>query len=323
MYSVELGSACRERIKDYDLAVIESVWGYVAVTAPPACQAAGVPYVVALRGQLLPWSLSQKYWKKWLCLRLFTCRALNFAAGLHCTDQGEADALAALDLRAPAFVVPNSVDISGMGNLPGRGGLRRRLGIADTAYLLLFVGRLHHKKRPEIAVAALAAARAASQDAHLMFVGPDEEDLSLGLKSKAIACGCIDRLHFAGLLRGEALLQAYVDADLLVMPSEPRSENFGRSAAEGMAAGLPILVSDGVPIGEWAAEAGAGRSVSCSASAFGEATVDLLSAPSQLRRMGAQGAVLAKRRFDRTAVATQMLEHYRSILDTGAPIVCV
>src|ERR1017187_7647 len=32
MYSVELGSACRERIKDYDLAVVESVWGYVAMT---------------------------------------------------------------------------------------------------------------------------------------------------------------------------------------------------------------------------------------------------------------------------------------------------
>src|ERR1017187_2529501 len=185
LYSVELDAACRERSKDYDLAVIESVWGYVAMTAPRICRRAGVPYVVALRGQLLPWSLSQKYWKKWLCLKLFAHRALDFAAGLHCTDQSEADAVAALDFRAPAFVVPNGVDISRMGNLPNRGGLRRLLGIADTAYLLLFVGRLHHVKRPDIAAAALAAARAASQDAHLIFVGPDEENLSPGLKSKA------------------------------------------------------------------------------------------------------------------------------------------
>ena len=86
-----------------------------------------------------------------------------------------------------------------------------------------------------------------------------------------------------------------------------------------MATGLLILASDGVPIGGWAAEAGAGLSVSCSASAFAEATVELLSAPAHLNKMGPQGAALAKRRFDRAAVATQMLKHYKSILDTGAP----
>ena len=72
------------------------------------------------------------------------------------------------------------------------------------------------------------------------------------LRAQAQQLGCADRLHITGLLKGDEVLSALADADLLLMPSEPELENFGMSAVEAMAAGLPILVSEGFPIGEWA-----------------------------------------------------------------------
>ena len=124
------------------------------------------------------------------------------------------------------------------------------------------------KKRPDIAIEALAAANSSVGETHLVLAGPDEMQLIPKLLVQAQRLGCADRLHITGLLKGDEVLVALADADLLLMPSEPESENFGMSAVEAMAAGLPILVSEGVPIGRWAKSAGAGRIASCTVDFF-------------------------------------------------------
>ncbi|MEZ4671525.1 MAG: glycosyltransferase [Anaerolineae bacterium] len=54
-----------------------------------------------------------------------------------------------------------------------------------------------------------------------------------------------------GVLKSHEVLQVLADTDLLMMPTEIQ-ENFGMAAAEAMAAGLPILVSEGISVGFWA-----------------------------------------------------------------------
>ena len=83
-----------------------------------ACQQARVPYVIPLRGQLLPWALRQRRLKKQVYLALVGRTYLNEAAALHCTDPIEAEAVAKLGLRAPAFVVPNGVDTASYSPVP-------------------------------------------------------------------------------------------------------------------------------------------------------------------------------------------------------------
>jgi len=318
-YSPALARACSARMADFDLAVLEALWGHALGPAVAACNRARVPYIVPLRGQLLPWALRQKYLKKRVYLALLGRRYLNGAAALYCTAPLEAEAAARLGFRARTFVVPNGVDASRFAVLPTRGPLRRRFRIPDDASMLLFMGRLHPQKRPDIAIESLAAAQSLPFEVHLGIAGPDEKGLSALLQAQAQRLGCADRLHMLGLLSGDEILQALADADLLLMPSD-HQESFGMAAVEAMAAGVAVLVSDGVPVGRWAQEAGAGRMVPCRGQDFARETCDLLSNPARLARMGEQGKRLVMERFDLPVVARQMLAQFQAIAATGKPL---
>jgi glycosyltransferase involved in cell wall biosynthesis len=142
------------------------------------------------------------------------------------------------------------------------------------------------------------------------MAGPDEENLVQTLTSRAKT----DRVHFTGLLRADAVMQAYMDSDLLLMPSESLSENFGMSAVEAMASGLAILVSEGVPVGSLAEEAGAGKVVACRIEDFSRAGLELTAQSALLRIMGEKGQILAKERFDIKKIARTALLEYSKLI---------
>lgn len=319
-YSPGLASTINAQSGKFDLVVADSLWGHALPLVASVCGRERIPYIVPLRGQLLPWSLTQKRFKKQIYLSLFGQRYLSGAAALHCTDPAEAEAVARLKLSAPTFVVPNGIDISRFSDLPERGCLRQRLEIPMSAKVLLLLGRLHPKKRADLAVEALAAAQSLSGETHLILAGPDELQLIPKLQALAQHLDCADQLHITGLLEGDEILSVLADADLFIMPSEPESENFGMSAVEAMASGLPILVSEGVPVGRWAEDAGAGRVVPCTPAAVAQAAVEMLSSPEVLKEMGKRGQILAGQHFDVTSVARQMLAQYVSIIETGHPL---
>jgi glycosyltransferase involved in cell wall biosynthesis len=264
--------------------------------------------------------LRHHQWKKAAYLRLVGRRHLDAATALHCTDSDEAQAARSLGLRAPAFVVANGFELGPFTDLPPRGSLRARLGIPPEAGLMLFLGRLHPLKRPDLAVQALAAACEAGLPAHLALAGPDESGLAEGLRLEAERLGLGRRLHYLGLVHGAERLQALADADLLLMPSE--SESFGNAAAEALAAGVPVLTSDRVPVGRWAEAAGAGRRAAPAAEAFGAAARELLADREALQAMGSRGRALAQREFDLPVTASRMLAACRAIIETGRPPAC-
>jgi glycosyltransferase involved in cell wall biosynthesis len=315
-FSPGLVRACAQQIGSRDLAILGSFWSHATGAAVRACKRAGIPYIMPMHGQLMPWALEQHRLRKVLHLALLGRRYLDGAAALHCATRIEADSLASLQLSTPSFVVPYGVDLEYWSNLPPRGGLRDSLEIPRGSLVLLFLSRLHQVKRPEIALQALAAIGRA--DTHLVFAGPDESSLKAQLRAQSIDTGCAERVHFTGLLKGPGILQAFADADLLVMPSI--MESFGLSAIEAMAAGLPILVSENVPVGTCAAESGAGRMVPGTSAAFARALAQILHQPQQLKAMGRRAKKLAEREFDISVVAQRMLDHYRSVIETGHPL---
>jgi glycosyltransferase involved in cell wall biosynthesis len=120
-----------------------------------------------------------------------------------------------------------------------RARVRRRLGIAPEARVLLFAGKLVPSKRPlDVAVAA-AKARARGLEIELLVAG--EGELNRDLASAARSAGT--PFHALGFCNQAEMPSVYAAADCLVLPSSGQ-ETWGLVANEALACGRPIIVSD-------------------------------------------------------------------------------
>ena len=107
----------------------------------------------------------------------------------------------------------------------------------------------------------------------LVFAGPDEGGVKTELDQMVKQLGVSTKVQFAGPVFGEAKWAAYRDADVFVLPSQ--NENFGNTAAEAVAAGTPVIVTEQCGIAPLLAEE-AGLVVRHDAAALSEALERIL-----------------------------------------------
>jgi glycosyltransferase involved in cell wall biosynthesis len=310
-YSPRLKQACREKIRSFDVVYICATWTYAMLVGATAAMEAGIPFVVSPRGSFMNWSMSQKPLKKRAYLRLIERRLMDGAAAIHCTSYLEEEQLTTWGFRPPVGVIPNGLDITPFNQLPERGKLRRDLGVPPDGTLSLFVGRLHKMKRLDLIIEAFASAVRELPSAHLVIVGPEGDGSGKRAQEQVVGLGLSDRVHFAGLLGGMALMQAYADADIHVLLSY--RENFAMVVAEAMAAGLPVLVTEQVGLAEEVAKAGAGYCVRSESEAIAKCWLGMLADPELRASMGKKGRELVERHFATEVVSRQMLEFFRQI----------
>lgn len=315
-FSPDMIRFAKQLIPSFDIVNLQTMWGYGTKPLSNICVNSGVPYYISLRGQYMDYAMKQvdiiKRIKKKLFLSLVGFDYLNNASAFHSTSEMEADQLKSYPITTPIFIIPNCVEIEDFNKPTRKGIFRGEFRIPENALVLILVGRLQEKKNPEIAVSALIEAQKLQSDVHLLIVGPDEENFKQKLYQQAQDANCEGKLHFTGLLETEKLRSALSDSDLILMPSD--DENFGRSAAEAMAAGLPILTYTGVPVGYCAKEGGAGEIVSLDNKVFSEKTMELLSNPYLLKKMGEKGKILARDLFAADVVAEKMLSKLEEIV---------
>lgn len=311
-YSAGLGRACAERIREFDLVHSSASFTYPMGAANSACRQYNVPLIESPRGGLMPWDLHHKYWKKWLYLRLFECTRLNAAAAIHCTDEIEQQAIKRLGLRPPTVVVPNPIEFGEFSSLPVRGELRSQLGLPQSSVVTLFLSRISAKKGLDLAVRAFADVASTHPDAHFVIAGPDEDGCGRRALQLMHQLGLRNQVHFIGMVTGENRLSALVDADLFILTSY--SENFGMAAAEALAVGLPVLLSDQVGIARRVAQVRAGAVVQLDVSHIAHVWSALLDNPSRLKEMGTRGRKLAQEEYHADAVARRMLNAYQQVL---------
>jgi phosphatidylinositol alpha 1,6-mannosyltransferase len=116
---------------------------------------------------------------------------------------------------------------------------RRRREEGDDAFVLGFVGRLSVEKNVALLAAIhdqlLAMGR---KDFRFLIIGQGDEEPWLRER--------MPQAEFAGVLRGDALSEAYASMDLFVFPSH--TDTFGNVVLEALASGVPAIVTpDGGP----------------------------------------------------------------------------
>jgi glycosyltransferase involved in cell wall biosynthesis len=303
-----LGRAAREEIVDYDVVYCCATWTYPFFAAARAAFKAGIPYVISPMGAFMTRSLQEKWLKKQLYYRLAERRLTDRSTCIRCTSLAEQDQLRARALQPAQVVIPEALDLAPFADLlPNRGRLRASLGLPADALVSLFVGRLAPEKQIERTVDAFAQGPASLPNAHLLLVGPDAGS-GPAIRRRIVELGLDARVHLLGLLEGESLLQAYAEADLLVLLS--RRENFGMVVVEAMACGLPVLVSEQVGLAKEVRQAGAGRVVAAQIERIASAWCEMLTG-NERPAMGERGRELARQRFSSDVVTAQMLDLLR------------
>jgi glycosyltransferase involved in cell wall biosynthesis len=113
---------------------------------------------------------------------------------------------------------------------------------------LLFLGRINEKKGCDLLVRGFAGLSAAHPDLHLVMAGPDPGQWRDRLQTIAVELGCQDRIHWPGLLLGNAKWGAFAACEAFVLPSH--QENFGVAVVEALASGRPVLLTYPVNIAQ-------------------------------------------------------------------------
>ena len=111
---------------------------------------------------------------------------------------------------------------------------------------LLFLGRIHPKKGCDLLLHAFAALAHSDPGLHLVMAGPDPTGWRPELEAIAAATGAADRVHWPGILLGDAKWGAFAACEAFVLPSH--QENFGIAVVEALASAKPVLISDQVNI---------------------------------------------------------------------------
>ncbi len=234
---------CSASLAKHDVVHIYGLYDLFGPAVAFFCRRRHIPYVVEPMGMFRP--IVRNFRAKKLYHTVLGNRLLRGAHRVIATSEQERQELVTGGIDPVRTVVRrNGIDIPV--SLPPAGAFREKWKISPQAQLVLFLGRLVPKKSPDLLLDAFALWRRETShaaDSILVFAGPEESDAYLArLKSLAAASGITDNVLFTGPLYDDAKWAAYRDADVFVLPSQ--NENFGNSAAEAMACGTPVILTD-------------------------------------------------------------------------------
>lgn len=246
---------------DYDAIIVDGLWNYSVMAARRALVGGKTPYFVFTHGMLDPW-FRRTYPIKHIAKQLFWLfnegPLLRHAKAVLFTTEEERRvcANAFFPYRLNEHIVEyGTADVSG-DPLAQAAAFNAALPAVAGRRFLLFLSRIHEKKGCDLLIAGFAGIAAKEPDLDLVIAGPDQVGLAAQLAAQARGLGIGDRVHFPGMLEGDAKWGAFHCCEAFVLTSH--QENFGIVVAEAMACGKPVLISDKVNIWREVVDDGAG-----------------------------------------------------------------
>lgn len=310
LFSADLTRWLWQNLGRYDIVHTHYLFSYAPTCAAAIARWQKIPYLVTPYGMLTPWALNHQRLKKQLYSPIER-HNLNRAVAIHCATTEEAQDVRNFNVSTPTFVIPYGVHLP-TAQPQAKQRLREIYHIPLEAPIVLFLSRLHPKKRPDLLLQALSQLVTTNYNFYLILAGSGEPTYLTYLTDLIASLG-LARTSVVGFVTGQDKDLLIQGSDLFVLPSF--SENFGIAVAEAMAAGVPVIVTPGVQIAPDIAQANAGLVVEGELNALVEAIRELLNSPHRRQQLGENGKQLVSCRYSWSAIASQFKRIYGSILD--------
>ena len=260
-YNSKLQPWLRENRNRFDGVVVNGLWQYCGLASWRAFSG-NTPYVVFTHGMLDPYfkhAFPLKHLKKWLYWVPAEYRVLRDAYRVLFTSPAEKrlaeqsfwlhrwnPQVVPYGASGPPDKNPDELKEAFYASCPGVRSKR----------FLLFLGRIHHKKGCDLLIEAFGRTANHDPELELVMAGPDQQLWSASLKKMAANAKVGHRVHWPGMLVGDAKWGAFFASEAFILPSH--QENFGIAVAEALSCGRPVLLADKVNIAEEIARDGAG-----------------------------------------------------------------
>ena len=168
---------------------------------------------------------------------------------------------------------------------------------------VLYLARLHSRKRPVLFVEMAHRLLADGVDARFSLVGPDEGEAPAVLA----AIGDESRIRWEGPIDPAAAPQRMAQATAYVLPAE--REPYPMAVLEAMSVGLPVVVCGDCGLAPMVAETGGGAVSEGTADSLAAAVTTVLADPAGY---GGRAQSAARRDFGMGAVADRLVSIYRT-----------
>jgi glycosyltransferase involved in cell wall biosynthesis len=142
-------------------------------------------------------------------------------------------------------VIHNGIDVS-VFRRPAACSIRRELGLAESAVLVVAIGQICLRKGQDVFAEAAARILPMFADSHFLLIGsrhstkPESISFQNSIAARFEQAGLADRYHPLG--ERDDVPAILAETDYLVHAA--RQEPFGRVLLEGAAAGVPIIATD-------------------------------------------------------------------------------
>ena len=211
-------------------------------------------------------------------------------------------------------IIYNGVDIEKFKPQPNKDELRRKLGLEVDSKIILYVGRLYHRKGLSTLLKAVPNVVSEFDDVTFVIAGKGLGGEEKELLKLATTLKVRRFVKFTGYFPEEELPNLYAASDIFVLPA--LYENFPFAILESQASGLPVITTRVGGIPEYVVNEKNGLLVEpANSEKLSEAITTLISDCKFAEELGRFGRKCVEDRFAWPLIAGKVDETYRKVLE--------
>ncbi len=313
LYSPKMKSWLEQHINDFDIVHMHTFRSYQNNLVYDFAIKNQIPYIIQAHGSVLPF-FNKKILKKFYDF-FWGYSILNHAKGVIAGTEAELKQYIEMGVKKDHIkVIPNAIHFQNFSKLPLKGSFKKKYSINKSEKIILYLGRISKIKGLNLLLNSFKYLNKHYSDFKLVIIGPDdgyfsylEKEIDESLKSSII---------FTGLVSEKVKVEAYVDADVYVLPS--LYDNFPLTVLEALASGTPVIVTSRCLISNIVKNVG--KVVEYDESSLNDAIIKILENDNLRRELGEKGRELIKQEYSFESVGKKFEKLYFDLKDSKEDI---